>query len=183
MLMLVLMTLMQGHSGSANAKDQQCMLSATKQAISIKLAIGRPLFTWPWVGFCKSLYGLTIFGHIRGLNGFRLFVQIQSLYICPLTRRIIGAFPGCLPAQPIVVHKNIGQLCLGLVLQVSAQRKVPVPWLCFCSEGQGGCSGAGGNLVHCQGWADWTGESPCARQMWPGRASQNESLALILSEI
>ena len=38
MLILVLMTLtlMQGHSGSA--KNQRCMLSATKQAISIKLA-------------------------------------------------------------------------------------------------------------------------------------------------
>ena len=46
MLMLVLMTftLMQGHSGSAKANNQCCMLSATKQAItkyyiiSIKLA-------------------------------------------------------------------------------------------------------------------------------------------------
>ena len=40
MLMLVLITLtfMQGHSGSAKAKNQHCMLSATKQAIRIKLA-------------------------------------------------------------------------------------------------------------------------------------------------
>ena len=41
MLMLILMTLtlMQGHSGSANAKNQCCcMPSATKQAISIKIA-------------------------------------------------------------------------------------------------------------------------------------------------
>ena len=40
MLMLVLMTLtlMQGHSGSAKARNQRSMLSATKQAISIKLA-------------------------------------------------------------------------------------------------------------------------------------------------
>ena len=35
MLQLVLMTLtlMQGHSGSAKVKNQRCMLSATKQAI------------------------------------------------------------------------------------------------------------------------------------------------------
>ena len=40
MLLLVLMTLtlMQAHSGSAKAKNQRCMLSATKQAISIKLS-------------------------------------------------------------------------------------------------------------------------------------------------
>ena len=38
MLMLVPMTLMQGHSGSGKAQIQHCMLSATKQAISIKLA-------------------------------------------------------------------------------------------------------------------------------------------------
>ena len=40
MLMLVLMTLtlMQGHSTSAKATNQLCMLSSTKQAISIKLA-------------------------------------------------------------------------------------------------------------------------------------------------
>ena len=37
-LMLVSMTLTQGHSGSAKAKNQRCMLSATKQAISIKLS-------------------------------------------------------------------------------------------------------------------------------------------------
>ena len=40
MLMLVLMTLtlMQGYGGLTKAKNQRCMLSATKQAISIKLA-------------------------------------------------------------------------------------------------------------------------------------------------
>ena len=40
MLMLVSMTLtlMLGHIGSAKAKNQRLMLSATKQAISIKLA-------------------------------------------------------------------------------------------------------------------------------------------------
>ena len=32
------LTLMQGHSGSAKAKNQRCTLSATKQAKSIKLA-------------------------------------------------------------------------------------------------------------------------------------------------
>ena len=39
MLMLVSMglTLMQGHSGSATAKHQRCIISTTKQAISIKL--------------------------------------------------------------------------------------------------------------------------------------------------
>ena len=40
MLMAALMTLtlMQGHSGSGKAKNQLCMLSATEQTISIKLA-------------------------------------------------------------------------------------------------------------------------------------------------
>ena len=40
MIMLVLMTLtlMQGHSALANAKNQRCMLSATKQAMSTKFA-------------------------------------------------------------------------------------------------------------------------------------------------
>ena len=41
MLMLVSMTLTlmhKGHSGSAKAKNQRCMLSVTKQAIIIKLA-------------------------------------------------------------------------------------------------------------------------------------------------
>ena len=38
MLILMTMTLMQGRNGSAKAKNQRYMLSATKQAISIKLA-------------------------------------------------------------------------------------------------------------------------------------------------
>ena len=38
MLVSMTLTLMQGHSGSAKAKNQRCMLSATKQAISIELA-------------------------------------------------------------------------------------------------------------------------------------------------
>ena len=38
-LVLMTLTLMQGHSGLAKAKNQHWMLSATKQAISIKLAI------------------------------------------------------------------------------------------------------------------------------------------------
>ena len=40
MLMLVSMTLtlLQGHSGSAKAKNQRCILLATEQAITIKLA-------------------------------------------------------------------------------------------------------------------------------------------------
>ena len=40
MLMLVAMTLdsMQGHSRSAKANHQRCMLSATKQTLSIKLS-------------------------------------------------------------------------------------------------------------------------------------------------
>ena len=40
MLMLVsmILTLIQGRSGTAKAKNQRCMLSATKQAISIRLA-------------------------------------------------------------------------------------------------------------------------------------------------
>ena len=40
-LMLIFMTLnlMHGHSGSAKETSQCCMLSAAKQAISIKLAI------------------------------------------------------------------------------------------------------------------------------------------------
>ena len=38
MLVLMTLTLMQGHSGLVNAKRQRCMLSATKHAIRIKLA-------------------------------------------------------------------------------------------------------------------------------------------------
>ena len=37
-LILMTLTLMKGHSGLAKAKNQGCMLLATKQAISIKLA-------------------------------------------------------------------------------------------------------------------------------------------------
>ena len=37
-LISMILTLMQGHSGSAKAKNLRCMLAATKQAISIKLA-------------------------------------------------------------------------------------------------------------------------------------------------
>ena len=46
MPMLVLtLTLMHGHIGSAKAKNQHCMLSATTQSTSIKLTInGRPFF-------------------------------------------------------------------------------------------------------------------------------------------
>ena len=62
MLMIIstTLTLMQGHSGLAKAKNQHCMLSATKQAISIKLAtmVGWCFFfTWPWL--CKCLYGFS----------------------------------------------------------------------------------------------------------------------------
>ena len=38
MLVWMTLTLMQGHSGSANAQIKSVLLSATKQAISIKLA-------------------------------------------------------------------------------------------------------------------------------------------------
>ena len=38
MLFSMTLTLMQGHSGSTKAKNQHCMLSETKQAVSIKLA-------------------------------------------------------------------------------------------------------------------------------------------------
>ena len=38
MLVLITLTVMQGHGGLATAKNQHCMLSATKQVISIKLA-------------------------------------------------------------------------------------------------------------------------------------------------
>ena len=37
MLVLITLTLKQGHSESAKAKNQRCMLSASTQAISIKL--------------------------------------------------------------------------------------------------------------------------------------------------
>ena len=44
MHMLVLMTLLQGHSGSIQAINQRCMLSESKQAIRIKLATTVGLF-------------------------------------------------------------------------------------------------------------------------------------------
>ena len=37
-VLILILTLMQGHSGSAKAENQRCMLLATKPAISIKLA-------------------------------------------------------------------------------------------------------------------------------------------------
>ena len=37
MLVLLTLTLMKGHSGSVSANNHRCMLSATKQAKSIKL--------------------------------------------------------------------------------------------------------------------------------------------------
>ena len=59
LIQLVLMTLMQGHSGSARQTNQRCMLSVIKQAISINLAATVDhLLTRPWL--CKQLYGLTI---------------------------------------------------------------------------------------------------------------------------
>ena len=63
MLVSMTLTLMQGHSGSAKDKNQCWIISTTKQATSIALAMynGRPLFyffTWPWL--CKRLYGLTL---------------------------------------------------------------------------------------------------------------------------
>ena len=44
MLVSITLTMMQGHSGSAKAKNQRCMLSATKQAIRIKLSTTVGLF-------------------------------------------------------------------------------------------------------------------------------------------
>ena len=38
MLVFMTFTLMQGHSGSAKAKNQHCMVSTTKQAITVILA-------------------------------------------------------------------------------------------------------------------------------------------------
>ena len=51
---------MQGHSGSTKATNQRCMLSATKQAVSITLAtavVHCLCEPWPWC--CKRSYGLT----------------------------------------------------------------------------------------------------------------------------
>ena len=44
MFFLMTLTLMKGHSGSVKAKNQRCILSETKQAISIKLAATVGLF-------------------------------------------------------------------------------------------------------------------------------------------
>ena len=63
MLTLVLMTvtLMQGHSGSAKEKIQRCMLSATKQAITIKLATTVGHFLRDLDLDFANVYGWTIF--------------------------------------------------------------------------------------------------------------------------
>ena len=67
LLMLILMTLTQGHSGSAKAKNQHCMRLATKEAItwiSIKLARLCTTICHLYVTLLNpdfaSLYGLTI---------------------------------------------------------------------------------------------------------------------------
>ena len=55
MLVSMTLTLMQGHIGLAEANNQRYMLSATKQALSIKFAITvGHFFTWPWL--CKRLW-------------------------------------------------------------------------------------------------------------------------------
>ena len=69
MLMSITLTLMQGHSGSAKAKNRHWIISTTKQAISIKLAPMVGLFfflgdldfenvymAWP-LGFCFAAKG------------------------------------------------------------------------------------------------------------------------------
>ena len=43
------LTLMQGHSGSANVRIQYWIISTTKQAMSIKLATTVGHFMWPWL--------------------------------------------------------------------------------------------------------------------------------------
>ena len=52
MLVSITFTLTQGHSGSAKAKHQRCMFSATKQAISIKHTTSR---SSPELSKCRSI--------------------------------------------------------------------------------------------------------------------------------
>ena len=62
MLVLMTLTLMKSHSGSAKANNQRCMLPASKQAISIKLAttVGHLYMTLTLLTYV--LFGLTILG-------------------------------------------------------------------------------------------------------------------------
>ena len=81
--MLVSMTLPQGHSGSPKAKIQCWIISATKQAKSIKRYNGRPFFlTWSWLW--KRLYGLPILVcyFIKTHKKVNMRLQKNSSHLC-----------------------------------------------------------------------------------------------------
>ena len=78
MLLLTNMTLMQGHSGSARPTNQICMLSATTQAISIKLAIMVALFFF--LSSLKKNLTLILQTLIYGLTTLFVFLFIVSFY-------------------------------------------------------------------------------------------------------
>ena len=78
MLLLTHMTLMQGHSGSARPTNQICMLSATTQAISIKLAIMVALFFF--FSSLKKNLTLILQTLIYGLTTLFVFLFIASFY-------------------------------------------------------------------------------------------------------
>ena len=79
MLVSMTLTLMQGHSESAKAKIQRCMLLATKQAISIALAttVGHFYVTLALQTFLIMPNGLAI------LICFRFFyVRVCCVSVC-----------------------------------------------------------------------------------------------------
>ena len=81
MLISMTLTLMQGHSGLAKAKYQRCMLSATKQAISIKLATTVGLFFYVTLTLTlQTLYGLS--NENEFVSSFFLSFCLSEKYFC-----------------------------------------------------------------------------------------------------
>ena len=78
MPVLMTLTLMKGHIGSAKA-FQLLMILTTKQTTSIKTCYnGRTFFTWPWLW--KHVYGLTIlFPMMKGFTRNILLASFSFL--------------------------------------------------------------------------------------------------------
>ena len=88
MLIPMALTMMQGHSGLAKTKNQCCMLSATKQAISIKLATKIGLFLCD-LDFANVSMAcpLVLFCRIWSMRQMQVLVAMQMLLALPVSAR------------------------------------------------------------------------------------------------